>query len=716
MAMRTEQEIFDDLAKLCASPGYIHALAFLCFRDNLLATSGELTAELLLEREAKSPLIRTEISTLIGLLIRTEIDYFIPEQHMVQTHIERTDLLLKELHDAMSAVWLTYLTPEAMNTPGFNPFATADVLREPIFYGSESAYTFQYRDFSGAKYARDDAWLRRTKGFAIEDAVRLVRVLTDYLNNQHIERIKKLRLLPQALWTMLPTFTFAANDLAAAMELPLEQVEGILSTFTLPPDEKNAGFVSLHEFNVANAFPFIRDKNGHYILFQYASLVEALYDAPFYWMCDDKAYAQTALNHRGEFAEALSYERLTHVFGADNVYRNVRIFRGKAEIGEIDVLALFGHSAIVLQAKSKKLTLEARKGNDQQIKDDFKKAAQAAYDQAILCANALLDASNSFVLDDGNTLPLKGPIKVIYPICVVADHYQALAFQAKQFLIIKSTDVIRPPLVTDVFALDTMTEMLASPLRLLSYLQLRTRFDDKLLAMHENTLLGFHLKSNLWVKDDTTFISVDDSVATHLDVAMAVRRDEMPGAPEPDGILTRFKSTPLGQMIDQIESEPNEQAIEFGLLLLQMGEEAAKLFNDGINRIMEETRRNSEIHDFSMGLEGGGGLSVHCNKDGASEAALSRLRSHSELRKYSQKQDRWLGAIIDPIRGRFCAITKLEFPWRKDAHLDALLRKFKSRRKGIVQIPKQRKIGRNEPCPCGSGRKFKKCCGANALD
>ncbi len=22
-----------------------------------------------------------------------------------------------------------------------------------------------------------------------------------------------------------------------------------------------------------------------------------------------------------------------------------------------------------------------------------------------------------------------------------------------------------------------------------------------------------------------------------------------------------------------------------------------------------------------------------------------------------------------------------------------------------------RKIGRNEPCPCGSGRKFKKCCG-----
>jgi len=26
-------------------------------------------------------------------------------------------------------------------------------------------------------------------------------------------------------------------------------------------------------------------------------------------------------------------------------------------------------------------------------------------------------------------------------------------------------------------------------------------------------------------------------------------------------------------------------------------------------------------------------------------------------------------------------------------------------------VHKQPKVGRNEPCPCGSGRKFKKCCG-----
>lgn len=28
-------------------------------------------------------------------------------------------------------------------------------------------------------------------------------------------------------------------------------------------------------------------------------------------------------------------------------------------------------------------------------------------------------------------------------------------------------------------------------------------------------------------------------------------------------------------------------------------------------------------------------------------------------------------------------------------------------------VVKEKQIGRNEPCPCGSGKKYKKCCGAN---
>jgi len=28
-------------------------------------------------------------------------------------------------------------------------------------------------------------------------------------------------------------------------------------------------------------------------------------------------------------------------------------------------------------------------------------------------------------------------------------------------------------------------------------------------------------------------------------------------------------------------------------------------------------------------------------------------------------------------------------------------------------VKKSERVGRNDPCPCGSGKKYKKCCGAN---
>lgn len=34
--------------------------------------------------------------------------------------------------------------------------------------------------------------------------------------------------------------------------------------------------------------------------------------------------------------------------------------------------------------------------------------------------------------------------------------------------------------------------------------------------------------------------------------------------------------------------------------------------------------------------------------------------------------------------------------------------------KKMHTVVKEKKIGRNDPCPCGSGKKYKQCCGKNA--
>lgn len=41
---------------------------------------------------------------------------------------------------------------------------------------------------------------------------------------------------------------------------------------------------------------------------------------------------------------------------------------------------------------------------------------------------------------------------------------------------------------------------------------------------------------------------------------------------------------------------------------------------------------------------------------------------------------------------------------------EAIRREYKKSK----TVVKEKKTGRNEPCPCGSGKKYKHCCGKNA--
>jgi hypothetical protein len=490
-------------------------------------------------------------------------------------------------------------------------------------------------------------------------------------------------------------------------------VQRVIEGFCLPPDDRNDQFTGLQEYNATNAAPILPMGGGQFTLFQPYSLLEALYESPFFWMVADDTYAKRAFANRGKFTEDVAYARLQHVFGP-HAYQNVHIERRKGEeSGEIDVLVLFGDRAIVLQAKSKRLTLEARKGNDLQIKGDFKKAIQDSYDQAFVCAKALVEGGHTFKTADGQEIALAMPLKQIFPICIVSDHYPALAFQTRQFLKYESTETISPPLVFDVFTLDTITEMLETPLHLFSYLDLRRRYGKKTLAMHELTLLSTHLKYNLWVGQDVDLVSLSDDIGVHLDVAMIVRREGVPGARSPDGILTRLIGTHVGRILSEIEARPDPHTIDLGLQLLALSEGSADIINAAIERISEEAAQDGANHDFTASFgPRSSGLTIHCSYRPAATAAKA-LAVHCNLRKYAVKASHWFGLAIDPGTAALRFGVKLEGDWQYDPQMEDAVKKMPEgiRPDKMKNALKARhKLGRNDPCPCGSGRKYKKCC------
>ncbi|WGE35178.1 SEC-C metal-binding domain-containing protein [Actinobacillus genomosp. 1] len=704
--VRDEKVIFEELESLCQQAGYAHIIAFFCFRDNsIFSNSEQVTTEDILGQYNENRLIRNEISLLTGLMCKKPLNLTIPTPKIFQETIDKTELLLKELHFSIMKPasnhksveeWLEYMHSGKM-------------LREPIFYTSESAYHFQYRDLSKLKYNYDNEWFMTQKGYSVEQLYQVIVALEDIQVEKTNEILKSLKNKNPLDWTILPGYIFTIQDIYNKTRLDVKIIENVINSFSLL-EKNNDTFKSINDFNVTNAYPIISLGDNNFLLFQYYSLVEALYETPFFWFTQDSNYRNKAMEHRGQFTEDFSYERLKLVFGEKNVFKNVDIKDTNSnKLGEIDVLVIFGNRAIILQAKAKKLTILARSGNDDALHDDFKKAIQASYDQAVECGKLLLKLSNKLILSSGEELDINRSFTEIYPLSIVSDHYPALATQARHFLQQEKHSVIKPAFVIDVFTLDVITEILQTPLYFLSYINRRVIYGDKVHSNHELTILSYHVKNNLYLDEDNLVLSLDDNLNAELDLVMQSKRTGLSNKYIPDGILTRHHGTFFDRLIKDIENNPNPNVIDLGFELLMLNEATISVLNENVNRIQATSIKDRKLHDLTLtfGAETSSGLTIHCTNEPDNEA-ISTLDNHCMLRKYRHKSDRWfgIGIDIDNTRVRF-GVNKI-YKWQQSDEMDKKCRIVPFT--GKITYSSARKVGRNEPCPCGSGKKYKKCC------
>ncbi|WP_170249173.1 SEC-C metal-binding domain-containing protein [Methylobacterium haplocladii] len=253
--------------------------------------------------------------------------------------------------------------------------------------------------------------------------------------------------------------------------------------------------------------------------------------------------------------------------------------------------------------------------------------------------------------------------------------------------------------------------MLHTPLYLLSYIDKRLQYNDRIFSVNELTILSYHIKRNLWIGDNHDFVQLHEDISADLDAAMLVRREGLPGQRTPDGILTRFTNTSLGQLISRIEASDNEHSVDFGFLLLTLSEETLEYISNGIDRISAMTISDGGFHDLTVGIgDANAGLTIHCSLSDI-DISSKKLKSHCEIRKYSQNAREWYGILLRPNVPSPIFGVSLKYPWKKNAKLDYLVSTMPKGMKFTKRSSRfNMKIGRNDPCPCGSGKKFKRCC------
>jgi preprotein translocase subunit SecA len=116
---------------------------------------------------------------------------------------------------------------------------------------------------------------------------------------------------------------------------------------------------------------------------------------------------------------------------------------------------------------------------------------------------------------------------------------------------------------------------------------------------------------------------------------------------------------------------------------------------------LEEEILGHSLSDIHYDLEEESSKSIEC--------VLEETKIYYEYQFVSRKDvlhlSKWLGSPINSDPFHNSAIGK---------GFDSFLHRFGFNNALVTEnkpVKKCEKVGRNQPCPCGSGKKYKKCCG-----
>ena len=615
--VRTAQDIWNDLEKLCISPGYMYTLIKLSLDTDY--DQGQLSNYNLITH--------SELSLVLGIMIKNKLNIKFPTEDEFKHYEQETKKLLKEYQDAISR-GLTI-------TQGNNQMDIQSFFQEACFYSKQSALNFQYLEFAIQRYKNDAKWLQENRGFTVDDIQTVQNSIINILlkNDSH---------------SLFFTFT----ELIENIGLEEKTVQNVINNFAIEPKLWcNSNFKEIGDYNIADSHPIISLGNGKYCIF-FTLFCKSIYQSPRFWMIEDKGYEETANKNRGEFTENFITNKLTSVFGQKNIYKNVKISNSENKskiVGEIDVLVFYAGRALVIQAKSKSLTLKSRKGCKLSLEKDFQDSIQTAYNQGKTCAEKLSDAESYRFFDSDNTeLYITNNIQDINIMCVVSDDYSALPMHIEQFL---EYDNKYPPYIVDVFILDLIVTFLNEPLYFLNFIYYRTHtqyFQEVIpFSLSEFDVLYKYLKCGLSEAKEEQYDKViigEDRMSSTLDNMMIEQYRKPSRTIEAimaelkfEGMRTLFLGTFLEKTIDYINKSENDLALDFGFFLLDWDKALINLVKNDITIAMEKSVDNKKNYTLCL-IYNNIGLDICCNYNPTDKEYIYHYCNQAKYRWFGEKK------------------------------------------------------------------------------
>lgn len=409
---------------------------------------------------------------------------------------------------------------------------------------------------------------------------------------------------------------------------------------------------------------------------------------------------------------------LSRIFPATHIYQKLSYpdpDKSDGSMTELDMAVHWGPFLVLIEAKAKQFRMESQLGDVGRLRTDIKANVEDAFEQARRAAR-YIESVDTPVLKEiktGRRLTFhRTDILRIYLLTVSQHRLASMATNLAMTAPLRLFQDGEYPFSICVADLEITAQFCPGPDVFLHYIERRLAIQQETVYMisDELNLFGAYLATRLqadrlWEQEGKRpdFATL---IGWHIkfDEWMEYQRGERTTAPE----IKLEVPAEIEEMLIELRSRENDDGarwIAFALLGMSDASLAA------IAQALQEVR----IATITPGMfrrmahqDGDTVISLVASFDIPPNQLRKRTEMSAMVEKYRRKATKSIGIgimVTDKSKPFDCA-TWVEGPWEHDPEMEKVL----ELEPGFIPAPGTKVPGRNQPCICGSGKKFKRCC------
>jgi hypothetical protein len=564
------------------------------------------------------------------------------------------------------------------------------------------------------QYAAHNDFLRAKFGFSIEEAVNIFRWLiqkieeranvhfSDFvsimkkpmdtyqkLKNGQINEPQLLSIVKEIrssdIYQKLKSHNKKTKDIFLFRLSELENAFGpeltrnFIKRFGARFGEINRQYREPKDLNDLNKKPILVVGCEHIFIPVPQLLIQVPVKTIYYDLIQDPDYHVVYEKSRGEYLEERAFDLFGGIFHPANIHRKLRY--GPDEKDEVDLLIEFDTKILIVECKSKPLTLPARQGTLNEIHDDFTKAIQRAYDQAKRAKDYITQNKTAefWTVNEKRIVVKSEEASEIFLICVTAELFSAFATDLSTIL--KKEPDESCPWAICLRDLEIVAQCFTDPYLFLHFLKRRQVLHGRVLSFDELDYVGNYLVNGLFFEEEfkkgTVMIALI-GFTEQFDKDYLTKIGKLKTAQ----VGTSWSNPAFENLIGSIKSIGTKRHSNIILTLLDIDSKARDDLINLIKSTIRNTRRDGRLHDFTMLFENFGISFVSSiRRDGLKEKVIF----DATLKKYKHKCSKWLCMGRDVTDDQYLVneFVYLEFKWQYDPKLEQATKHLKGKRFSI---------------------------------